>query len=298
MLAAAVGEALNVTVDACRHINRGDLYDAFRVELSDGRRVFAKTERATDIGAAVAPRPGEPDRPAGRLTAEAAGLDWLDRANATLVPEVLAVNDDAPGFLILEWIEEGRGLPERDASFGRALARLHQASASGFGRDDGLVTGPWELPNERCRTWAEFYASQRLEPLTKLAVDTDSLPRKAIADIERVTKRIDILVGPREPPARLHGDLRAENRLVDVGGRSWLVAPKAFGGDRELDLAVMRLFGGFGESCFAAYDELFPLADGWQGRLPLYQLTPLIGHAIKSGGHYVGRLEQALLQLR
>ena len=110
--------------------------------------------------------------------------------------------------------------------------------------------------------------------------------------------RIDILVGPREPAARLHGDLWAGNRIVDLEGRSWLIDPASHGGHREFDLAMMRLFGGFGESAFAAYDEIFPLVDGWTKRLPLHQLAPLMVHAIKFGGHYVGRIEQALLQLR
>ena len=149
-----------------------------------------------------------------------------------------------------------------------------------------------------CRTWGEFFASQRLLPLAKMASDAHALPKKAVAGIERVASRIDILVGPKEPPARLHGDLWAGNHLVDAEGQSWLIDPKAFGGDREFDLATMRLFGGFSDACFDAYDELFPLADGWARRLPLYQLAPLIAQAIKAQGHYVGRVEQALLQLR
>ncbi len=283
VLGEAVGTALNTEVIACRHIKGGDFHDVFKVELADGRNVFAKTDRA-----------GATDK----FAAEAAGLEWLRQANAVPVPEVLAVHKAEPGFLILEWITEGRGSNEGDEQLGRLLARLHTAGAPGYGRSDARPTGTLGLPNELTTSWAEFYGWQRLQPLAKIASDTNALPRKAIVGINRIADRIDLLVGPKEPPARLHGDLWSGNRVVDAEGRSWLVNPKTFGGDREYELAMMRLFGGFSDSCFDAYDELFPLADGWQRRIPLYQLAPLINHAIRSGGHYVGRVEQALLQLR
>jgi len=104
--------------------------------------------------------------------------------------------------------------------------------------------------------------------------------------LEAVAARVTELAGPAEPPARLHGDLWAGNRLVDVDGTSWLIDPACFGGHREFDLAMMRLFGGFGPEVFAAYAEAAPLADGWEGRLPLYHLAPLAVHAIKLGGAY------------
>jgi fructosamine-3-kinase len=283
VLGEAVGTALNTDVIACRHIKGDNTHDVFRVELADGRHVFAKTDRGGL---------------ASKFVTEAASLDWLGEANAVPVPKVLAVNKAEPGFLSLEWIDEGRGATDGDEALGRAIARLHTAGAPSFGREDGRPTTLLQLPNDHCTTWAEFYARNRLQPLAKLASDTESLPRKAIVGIDRLASRMDLLVGPKEPPARLHGDLWSGNRMIDADGQSWLVNPKALGGDRESDLAMMRLFSGFSDACFASYDELFPLADGWQRRIPLYQLAPLISHAIRSGGHYIGRVEQALLQLR
>ena len=101
---------------------------------------------------------------------------------------------------------------------------------------------------------------------------------------------------PDEPPARLHGDLWAGNRLVDTDGRSWLIDPAAHGGHREFDLAMMRLFGGFGDECFAAYAEVFPLAAGWPERVALHQIAPLVVHAIKFGGGYVAAATNAIMQ--
>ena len=106
--------------------------------------------------------------------------------------------------------------------------------------------------------------------------------------------KLSDLCGPAEPPARLHGDLWGGNLHVDDDGAPVLIDPAVYGGHREMDLAMMRLFGGFGPSCFAAYDEVFPLADGWQARVPLHQLAPLVVHAIKFGGGYVASSDRAL----
>lgn len=108
--------------------------------------------------------------------------------------------------------------------------------------------------------------------------------------------RLEDLLGLPEAPARLHGDLWAGNRLVDVNGNNWLIDPACFGGHREFDLAMMRLFGGFGDDAFAAYDEAFPLADGWRDRIALHQIAPLVVHAIKFGGGYVSAVAEALDQ--
>ena len=82
--------------------------------------------------------------------------------------------------------------------------------------------------------------------------------------------------------------------MVDTAGESWLIDPAAHGGHREFDLAMMRLFGGFGAECFAAYDDVHPLADGWRERVPLHQIAPLVVHAVKFGGGYVAAATQAI----
>jgi fructosamine-3-kinase len=150
------------------------------------------------------------------------------------------------------------------------------------------------LPNEPCDTWSEFYASNRLLPLARLARDAGALPARAIEALERVAATLDRFGGDDEPPARLHGDLWAGNRIVDVGGRNWLIDPAAHGGHREFDLAMMRLFGGFGSACFAAYADVYPLAGGWEDRVELHQIAPLVVHAIKFDGGYVDHAVAAI----
>ena len=274
----ALGAALDDAVVDMSAVRGGDVAESFRVRLASGRVVFAKTHAAP---------------PPGFFTTEAAGLRWLRAADALPVPEVLAVSDDDP-MLVLEWIEEdGRGRSD-EAAFGRALAALHGAGAPCFGREDRRSTGSRGLPNEPHDSWPEFFASQRLVPIARLLRDADAeLARR----VDTVATRLDALCGPAEPPARLHGDLWAGNRLVDTTGRSWLIDPACFGGHREFDLAMMRLFGGFGDAAFAAYAEVAPLADGWAQRVPLHQLAPIAIHAIKFGGGYVTGLDRALRAL-
>ena len=128
----------------------------------------------------------------------------------------LAVSDVAPAFLALEWVERGASQPSTEVDLGRRLAELHSAGAPCFGREDRRTTGSRGLPNEPTQTWAEFYAINRLLPLAKLAADADALPSAALERLERLASRLDIVGGPPEPPARLHGDLWGGNRLVGL----------------------------------------------------------------------------------
>ncbi len=271
-LVVAVEAVLGSPVASSARVHGGDVAVAFAVDLADGRRVFVKTHR----------RP-----PAGFFTTEASGLEWLRSAFAVDVPQVLAVSDGPPAFLALEWVERGTPSPSTEAEFGRRLADLHRAGAPAFGREDRRTTGSRALPNEPTATWVEFYASNRLLPLAKLAADSHALTPATIERLESLAGRLGELGGPPEPPARVHGDLWGGNRVIGAGGRSWLIDPAAHGGHREFDLAMMRLFGGFGDDCFDAYGDAFPLAAGWEDRIALHQLAPLIVHAIKFGGGYV-----------
>jgi fructosamine-3-kinase len=279
-LRRAIEADLGARVTHAAPVHGGDVALSYAVDLDDDRRVFAKMHQA--------PAPGF-------FTTEASGLSWLRAADAVAVPEVLAVSDDPPTHLVLEWIEVGRAGRTTERDLGVGLARMHRAGAPAFGREDRRSTGSRGLPNEPCATWVEFYATNRLLPLARLAREGGALSPSTIVDLERLASRLtDFETG--EPPARLHGDLWGGNRLVDVEGRSWLIDPAAHGGHREFDLAMMRLFGGFGRECFAAYAEDYPLEPGWEDRVALHQIAPLVVHAIKFGGGYVGSASAAIAQ--
>ncbi len=280
-LRTAVEDAIGRRVERMTVVRGGDVAAAFRVELDDGTRLFAKTH---------------PSPPSGFFTTEAASLSWLRETDTVPVPSVVAVSDGtdaAPAFLILEWIEQGRPTGSTERSLGAAMAALHDAGAPSFGREDRRTTGSRGLPNDPQPTWPAFYATCRLLPLARLAREGGALGESTVDRLERVARSLDRF-DTGEPPARLHGDLWAGNRHVDASGRSWLIDPAAHGGHREFDLAMMRLFGGFSADCFAAYDERHPLSPGWEERIPLHQIAPLVVHAIKFGGGYVAAATAAI----
>ena len=277
----AVAAALGEPVAALRRIAGGDLNDAYAAELERGDQVFVKT---ADNAAPHA------------FTREAEGLRWLAEPDALPVAKVLAVADDpgAPRFLALEWIERGSRTAATDEQLGRGLAALHAAGAPAFGGEHDSVLGPLTLPNGPLEDWPEFYATCRLEPLARMAADRGALPGGALETLDRLTGRLAEIGGPPEPPARLHGDLWSGNVLTADDGRPWLIDPAAYGGHREIDLAMLRLFGSPGPGFLAAYEEVAPLADGHEERVQLWQVMPLLAHAALFGGSYGGQAVAAM----
>jgi fructosamine-3-kinase len=264
-----------------RRVGGGDINEAWHVELEDGREAFVKTRLD------VAPE---------EYALEAAGLRWLAEPGALGVPRVLEISED---YLALEWIEPGRLSGAGAELLGRGLAAVHAAGAPGFG-DPGFARklgvqariGSLRMPNESSSDWPSFYAERRLLPLARIASERGALSGGGVSAVERVCERLSDLSGPAEPPARLHGDLWNGNVLADADGRPWLIDPSAYGGHREIDLAMLRLFGAPSEVVFDAYEEAFPLAEGWQKRVALWQLLPLLVHAILFGGSYRSAAER------
>jgi fructosamine-3-kinase len=264
-----------------RPVGGGDINEAFRVVMRDGSDAFVKTR--------ADPSPGE-------YAAEADGLCWLGEPGALRTPRVLDVGE---GYLALQWIDAGRLDASGERKLGRGLAQTHAAGAPRFGRfgeDDRGWLGPLELSNEPADDWAQFYAERRLAPLTQLAGERYALSARGVQAVLRVCERMAELAGPAEAPARLHGDLWQGNVLADAHGRPLLIDPSAYGGHREIDLAMLALFGSPSRDFFDSYGELAPLADAWQERVGLYQLLPLLVHALLFGGSYRDAAERMALR--
>ena len=208
--------------------------------------------------------------------------------------------DDA--YLVLEWVEPGSLGEEGAEELGRGLAETHLAGAPRLGdfregADDEAISrfGSLQLPNDPTDEWPTFYAERRLRPLARLAQERGALERRGVDAVERVADRMPDLAGPAEPPSRLHGDLWGGNVMPDDRGRGWLIDPSSYGGHREVDLAMLRLFGAPSQRIFTAYEEAAPLADGWRERVELYQLLPLLVHALLFGGSYRSAAERAAM---
>ena len=282
----AVARALGAGVASARRLGGGSINDAFAVTLDDGRDVFVKTN--ADADPRMFPR-------------EARGLAWLAEAHAITVPTVLAVSEDAeakqtPAFLALELITPAPRTPDYDQQLGHGLAALHASGADGFGLSHDNFIGTLEQSNAPCATWAEFYLKRRLEPQVRLAVDRRAAPATWTGTLERLSTRMADLVGPDEPPARLHGDLWSGNLHADAVGGPCLIDPAVYGGHREIDLAMLTLFGNPGRRVLEAYDDRYPLTAGAHERTELYQLYPLLVHVNLFGGSYVEAASRAMAQ--
>lgn len=274
-LARRAEDLLGAAVIATASVAGGDICTATKLRLSDGRTVLAKTH---------------PHPPDGFFAAEAAGLDWLRVPDGVPVPEVLAVERDC---LIMPWIEPGKVTHEAAAAFGAALAHTHTADAGDarlpYGRDQDGYIGRLPLRNATAPSWAEFYATRRVLPYLKLASDRGHISAADAAAVEGVIGRLPDLL-PEEPPSRLHGDLWSGNVLWSADGQVWVVDPAAYAGHREADLAMLALFGLPDlPRVLEAYVDAAPLTDGWQDRLGLHQLFPLLVHAAMFGGSYGAR---------
>ena len=276
-----LGAALGARVVDGEPVAGGDINEAYRVTLAGAAApVFVKTHAAP---------------PPGMYAAEAAGLAWL-AAGPLRVPAVRAVGDR---FLALEWLALGPRGAGFEAALGRGRAALHRAGAPGFGLDDGMTSFLATLPQHNPPasagvTWPELYVDHRVRPLARRARAAGAMP-DVDARLDALLARPDRF-GPPEPPARLHGDLWWGN-VVACGGAPVLIDPAVYGGHREVDLAMLALFGGVPDAVRAAYEEVYPLAAGWRERVTLYQLYPLAAHAVLFGGGYGAQVARALAAL-
>ena len=227
---------------------------------------------------------------------EAAGLAWLDVPGGPAVPRVESLG---AGSITMQRVDTG---PASDASaerFGRELSMLHAAGAPAFGSappqaplDHGWI-GDAPMTYAEHESFAPFWAFERVLATARLAGRRGGLSARDLAEVERFSEalvdgRVD--VGPPEPPARLHGDLWNGNVLWALDGVARVIDPAAYGGHREADLAMLSLFGlPHLPRVLDAYAEVAPLADGWEDRVALHQLFPLLVHACMFGGGYGAR---------
>ncbi|HEX2144540.1 MAG TPA: fructosamine kinase family protein [Glycomyces sp.] len=237
-----------------------------RLTFDDGTSLFAKLAEAA---------------PPGYLMAEANGLRWLREATPAVVEPLYA--DER--LLVEPWIEPAEPTREHAAELGRQIALMHAAGAERFGAPWRGYIGETFMDNgPAADTWSEWYAAKRIEPYLKPSRDNGALDASDVAAIETLAAKLPYLAGAEESPARTHGDLWWGN--VHWGAeRAWMIDPAAHGGHRETDLANLRLWGGAPEfdAILSGYEEVAPLADGWQERVGIHHLFPLLVHTTLFG---------------
>lgn len=263
----------------------GSIHRAWR--LGDGvRSYFVKTNEPAS---------------APMFAAEAQGLQALSATAAVRTPVFVAVGESAKqAFLVLEHIDLMRLDPQGGARLGEALAQLHRVRGETFGWGMDNYIGATPQQNAGHHSWPHFFGERRLRPQIHLALRKGmdkTLAEKGEAVIERIG---GLFIDYRPAPSLLHGDLWSGNAAQTADGTPVIFDPACYYGDRETDIAMAELFGGFPASFYAAYRGAWPLDPGYESRKPLYNLYHILNHFNLFGGAYLGqaqRMIDALLKL-
>lgn len=264
---------LNTRIISSKSVGGGCINDAETIYTDDGREFFLKKNfhSAKDM-----------------FIKESNGLKELKKANAIRVPEVICVNEN---FILLEQIKSGKKSRTFDEDFGRAFANLHKFTSEYFGFYENNYIGSTpqiNIPDEdEKNNWIKFYFNKRILAQYKLLEIkglSDLSIKKRIAKLEEKIEQI--LFGSENVPSLLHGDIWSGNYMVDEYGKACLIDPAVYYGNREADLAMTKLFGGFSYAFYKSYQETFPLPDGFEYRENIYKLYHVMNHLNLFGGGY------------
>ncbi len=227
---------------------------------------------------------------------EAKGLDLLRQTDALYIPQVIGYGQQLDkSYLILEYIDSGTPSKLYWETLGQSLAVVHSHTQPKFGLHFSNYIGSLPQNNTPTVSGAEFFFEHRLLPQAGMALYKGLLSKHAYDALFRLRDRLPDLL-PNERPALLHGDLWSGNVMVTEDGQPALIDPAVYYGFREADLAFTRLFGGFDQRFYDAYDEAFPLEEGFNDRVAIYNLYPLLVHVNLFGSGYVSGVERVLKQ--
>lgn len=256
-------------------LSGGDINEVFLLNCSEGNFVV-KINSASKFPA--------------MFEAEAKGLQLLKKNSNFKIPKVIATGTyQNTAYLILEYIPSGKPSKNFSEKFAEALASLHKTTAGDFGLDHDNYIGSLPQQNGFCSSAPEFYITQRLEPQFKMAAENGFQFKNLVGFFKNISEAI-----PKEPPALVHGDLWNGNYMVSETGKPVLIDPAVAFAPREMDIAMMKLFGGFSDEIFSNYNALFALGEGWKERLPLWQLYYLLVHLNLFGSGYLSQVNSAI----
>ena len=275
-----LGAALDrrLALGAVRAVGGGDINQAAQLDCEYGR-LFVKYRQGAEVE---------------MYAAEAAALTELKSTQT--VPTATPVRYGAVqgyGFLLLEWLPLSSRDAGADYQLGRALAELHRVEQPHYGWHRDNFIGATAQANTPHDDWMGFFASQRLRPQLELLgqPDLSTLGEQLIAQLSRW------FADYQPQPSLLHGDLWSGNAAATADGQPVIYDPASYYGDREAELAMCDLFGGFSAAFYRGYDEVWPRAPGYRERRSLYQLYHLLNHANLFGGGYLSRCGALLRQL-
>jgi fructosamine-3-kinase len=262
-----------------RSIGGGSINQAYRISDNAHQHYFVKLNQASKVS---------------MFEAEAMGLQDLAATGSVRIPQVICWGiAESSSYLVLEWLDLGRGGVSSWVELGRQLAHLHRTThPKGFGWNQDNTIGSTPQQNLWTQDWAEFFTHHRIGYQLQLA------QRKGInfAQSEKLLDAIPLLLSHNPAPSLVHGDLWSGN-VGFSGGVPVIFDPAVYWGDREVDLAMTELFGGFPHGFYEGYREAWPLAVGYEKRKGVYNLYHILNHFNLFGGAYRAQAEQMMAQI-
>lgn len=277
-IGALIGDALGHAFDPGQPTNVGGGCINRALVLGErGERAFVKLNR--------------PEL-AAMFEAEAAGLAAIAATNSIRVPAPICTGVvGGEAFIAMEYLELRSSGDE--AAAGHQLAAMHRATQEWFGWDRDNTIGSTPQHNAKCTDWVQFWADQRLGFQLELA-SRNGYGGRLQRSGERLLADLAALIDPTPPASLLHGDLWGGNLAYAPGGQPVVFDPACYHGDRETDLAMTELFGGFGRRFRDAYEEAWPLDSGYTVRKQLYNLYHILNHLNLFGGGYLRQAERMI----
>jgi len=278
-ISAASGESFEIKTR--QGVSGGCINSAYRLKGADGRHYFVKLNQAESLA---------------MFEAEAEGLHELAKAEAIRVPQpVCSGIADDQAFLVLEDLALGGA--GSMVEFGQQLAQLHAHTQERFGWWRENTIGATLQVNEPDTDWVSFWRERRLGFQLRMA-EKKGAPHRLIDKGEKLLAGFAVLFNDRQPQASLlHGDLWSGNYAFARTGEVVIFDPAVYYGDREADIAMTELFGGFSADFYAAYEAIRPLDEGYAVRKLLYNLYHILNHFNMFGGGYGAQAEGMIARL-
>ncbi|MEO3406980.1 fructosamine kinase family protein [Mucilaginibacter sp. CAU 1740] len=274
-----IKQKLNVDIKAASPVSGGDINEVYRLQSTGGDYIIKINNRYKF-----------PEM----FKREAEGLAAIKATKAIGVPDIIfdeEVGDES--FLLMEWIDAGQSTAYASQALGQQLAQMHRTATPRFGFATDNYMGSLHQSNKQHDSWANFFIAERLLPMVKMAVDNHELSQTDMRRFEDLYNKLpDLFI--EEAPSLIHGDLWGGNYLISSDGKPYLIDPAVSYSNREFDIAMTTLFGGFDNAFYEAYNAEFPLQPGWQKRLKLWNLYPLLVHVNLFGGSYAQQVRQNL----
>ncbi len=260
-------------------IGGGSINDARRVDTSHGT-FFAKINDAEAFPA--------------MFEAEVHGLTFLAEHSNFEIPKPVGHGETSGSqWILMQFVDRASPAADYWENFGKGLAELHKKTNVKFGLDRENYLGNLQQKNGYMDTWAGFFAEHRIAPQLKMARDQNYASTEMVRLLEKLMGRVDRYF-PVEPPAAIHGDLWTGNFCTNHKGEATIFDPSAHYGHREMDIAMSKLFGGFDERFYEAYNAHYPLEKDWETRLPIANLYPLLAHLNIFGETYASQIMNIL----